>query len=471
MIYLPSNVFPNNGNTIDCSIANQFSLIFSGTKCVAYELRIIDNSSYEEIYTSDKVDLTSPIYNGETLSIVVPDDSGMINGNDYQWSIRLYGDLSDQFIISGTVQEDTSSENIKLRIQPSIKVGHDVQINGERRRIVSYNYETGETVLDSAFTNAITKGQQYQIYSSFGDSSSFYFKARTTPTLLINTFPNPLDARKYTFGGTYYQEQNVPIKYCIWNLYSEKDGSLIETTDRVYSGKLQYFFDGIVIDERYMIELIVENQDGVIITTPKQKFTAVYEQPDIKVKPVAEVEHRQGRVHVQWEKDRFSEGKPSDDCEYEFIEDFPFDGTNSVWIKKGSIVYDEISNRRLEIDDDYFTVFMNVSFEDDKTGKIISLSNDDGDEYYIEIFGCNFYSVKNGIRTFIKHIYYVNEWILSTEPAQYDTGYVWDDDQTWFDNIDGVPQIWREPLTPLLSKQFKITMLKDIAMVEEVHPS
>ena len=104
----------------------------------------------------------------------------------------------------------------------------------------------------------------------------------------------------------------------------------------------RYSFDGFMMDQIYSIELMVKTQEDIDVKTERIIFGTEYVQPDIHVKPNVLMEYEESRINIEWARDRFSSGKPSADCDYEFIHDFPFNNTTSIWIKKGKIEYDEL---------------------------------------------------------------------------------------------------------------------------------
>jgi hypothetical protein len=93
-LYQPNYCQPNNV-AIDSTVSNNFVCQIQGTICVAYKITILKNSDNSSVYAPSKVTLGSPLYNGDFLTIVVPNISGMVAGTDYKWKIDLYWDSTN----------------------------------------------------------------------------------------------------------------------------------------------------------------------------------------------------------------------------------------------------------------------------------------------------------------------------------------------------------------------------------------
>lgn len=119
----PISGFPNN-NTIDISNGSTFYTVIqgAGSVVIGYVCNIYSTDTYELIYTTNKVNLTSPMTAGDVLEVEIPPTGGVENGKSYYWTIRLYQKKADMFVASSTVQEDSTESFIRIRAQSSIKM-------------------------------------------------------------------------------------------------------------------------------------------------------------------------------------------------------------------------------------------------------------------------------------------------------------------------------------------------------------
>jgi hypothetical protein len=292
-------------------------------------------------------------------------------------------------------------------------------------------------------------------------SPSFFFRSRNTPVVSVSSVSSPVTVREITLTGDYTQAQNVPVKYHIWSLYDDDD-NLIDTTDKVYSAHLSYYFNGLLSGETYQYTLTIVNQDNVEIITGPESFTVSYPAPDISVPPSVSFDNETNSAKVEWTSDRQSIGTASGDITYQ--EDCPFAGTNSVVIPQGvTITYDSISGQPLEIYEDSFSVIVSAIIDSTKSGKIFELIDEDtGNSYYIEFSGYAFTSVKNDVSTFIDYVLtnMVSGQTVTGVPAA-DTAYIWDDDEIWNDDY-----YWTETLP--FTKKYKFIMRPTYVSVNEV---
>ena len=461
MLQFPYGVYPE-GQAIDGELDNTFFCTISGTICTAYQISIYENSTNKLLYTGNKIDVTK--YNQEVLNMNVQ-AYAFENGNNLMWSARLWTDAADMFVASNQILEVNTEYNISIPVYSTsrIKAGQKIIIGNNEYIIRSYSideYTNSGTIgieFDKAFEN-VSKGDTFKIYSDFIDTPYYFFKSRTIPEISIVDMPTEINARNYNFTGSYFQLENTPIQYYTFNLYNE-DLELIDTTDKVYSANIVYNFDGFTNNRTYYIELLCNNQDLVEISTGKREFLVNYFEPNVDVTLDYEILEDKDAIRVILKPDKTS--IPEFNGEYSIESNFPFEGTNSVDIKTGTIVYDNISEEELSIDENSYTVFMSTRLNNGFEGKIVELSNDT-DNRSIELQGYSFYDNKNGVINKISNIYTTDKFVLQSEQES-DVGYVWDNSAVW-DNS----KYWWFPKENLDSKQFKITILPTSSTVLEV---
>lgn len=304
MIYQPRNVQPS-GVSIDGLLDNTFTMeIQTNSYVSAYQLLIVDFDN-NEIYTGSKTTLTNYAYNGDTLEIPVNASTvALSNGTNYKWRVRLYQPTADMLITYGLVQATSTTTTIYLQPNINIKAGMAITINSQTKTISSYNSDTGVAVVSSAFASAPAVGTQYKIYSDFIETVPDYIVyARQTPAVTISNVPSSLTLKYHTFQGTYTQSDNVAIVYHQFDLYTRNDDgiiSLVASSDKVYSANLSYTYDSFRTGNKYLIQMTVENDMGVITTTDMYEFNVSYDIVEYLQQPLASFDDKNNAVKVSW---------------------------------------------------------------------------------------------------------------------------------------------------------------------------
>ena len=304
MIYQPRNVQPS-GVSIDGLLDNTFTMeIQTNSYVSAYQLLIVDFNN-NEIYTGSKTTLANYAYNGDTLEIPVNASTvALSNGTNYKWRVRLYQPTADMLITYGLVQATSTTTTIYLQPNINIKAGMAITINSQTKTISSYNSDTGVAVVSSAFSSAPAVGTQYKIYSDFIETVPDYIVyARQTPAVAISNVPSSLTLKYHTFQGTYTQSDNVAIVYNQFDLYMRNDDgtiSLVASSDKVYSANLSYTYDSFRTGNKYLIQMTVENDMGIISTTDMYEFTVSYDIVEYLQQPLASFDDKNNAVKVSW---------------------------------------------------------------------------------------------------------------------------------------------------------------------------
>lgn len=298
MIYEPSYMQPYI-NDIDATISNVFSCIVNangGTTVNGYTITI-NKSSGDLVYT-DTQTLSTPLYNNQQLNITVPSTSGMVNGIDYVWNIKLVQTSADIWVTYGTIKSTSTTSTLYIATSELIKAGMYITIGSESKQILTYDSLTGIATTD-AFTSAPSVGTTYTIYSNYLISADAFFNARTTPALAISSPPTTISSQRYTFNATYVQEQGITYKYFIWTLY-DSDGTEIRDSGNINTGAITYTFDGFLSDTMYGVNVSVENQDGTVTSTAISYFTVSYSSPDLVSIPVVSNNCDDTALNVVW---------------------------------------------------------------------------------------------------------------------------------------------------------------------------
>lgn len=335
MLYQPSYPSPYLSD-IDGKKVNEFSCYINadgGTSVTSYQYRITTYSG-TNIYTSSIVPI-SPLYAGDILAFVVPSTIGLVNGNDYLWNITLYTDIPDIWVTYGTIQALNSS-TITLRSNQFIQVGMFVQIGNQKSRITKIeNASNGLKVTVSPTITNVSVGESYNVYNNNVTSTDYYFRARTTPSLILNTIPENITSKSYTFSATYTQAENVGFKYFEWTIY-DVEGNVINKSGERNSGIISYTFDGFINGSTYGVSVALENQDGDFLSVQPKYFMVKYALPELDNAPTAYVNCENDSIELMWSPLLINSGSAvSDDgttIQYDILENEPYFGGSSVRI-------------------------------------------------------------------------------------------------------------------------------------------
>lgn len=348
MLYQPSYPQPYFSD-VDATDESTFSCYInadSDTQVSAYQL-IINNLGGSEVYNSGQVDLDSPLYGNQQLNVIVPVNQ-LTNGEDYTWNIDLYEKDADIWITSGIMPSfptTGASSIMRLRNNALIQVGMIVQNNNQKVKITSINTSNTDylqvSVNPSIVLNAASPS--YTVYDNKIQSNSYYFRARQTPTLVMEEIPSQINSKSYTFKATYSQAQNVGYKYFEWTIY-DSVGNLLKRSGRINTGEIVYTFDGFLNNTIYGIGLTLENQDGVVLTLQPTYFDVSYDLPSFENTPAVELVCEKDAIKLSWSPLLINSGDASDTYVdpkpwYTYIQDLPYLGGSVVDIHENIKLY------------------------------------------------------------------------------------------------------------------------------------
>jgi len=164
VLYSPINMSPAN-STIDADEENDFSLTIRGTICVGYQLTIYNNATGASVYTPAKIDISSdPKYDNDTLTITVPVSatSGMVNGNQYKWSIKLYYNATDYVTSREVVFNAYSTPSVSIPLPVSLST-----INTQSYEFTA-NYTQAEDISATSFVANLYRWSPTELLRSSG---------------------------------------------------------------------------------------------------------------------------------------------------------------------------------------------------------------------------------------------------------------------------------------------------------------
>ena len=221
MLQYPINFYPD-GHTIDPSGAEAqrtISFTFKGDVLQSVHYKVY-NYDTEELITGDFNYWDDGRYNGTTISNkdIFSDTSIFPINREYCYVIQCLltqGQsntlLCDRFVLRGELVEDYDHANdtVNMTLEDKINLIYEwnvdsqgihtpvienvsgtnrtfgiikMRIGNEEHTILSYNYNTGEIVLDNAFSSDYPKGTPYQLYSNYLITQQYFVKTNATPS-------------------------------------------------------------------------------------------------------------------------------------------------------------------------------------------------------------------------------------------------------------------------------------------------
>jgi len=130
--------------------------------------------------------------------------------------------------------------------------------------------------------STLTNGTTYKwkvIVNGIYTSTVQVFNATTTPTISVDTLPNPFIHQFYNFTATYAQAQSIPVKSFKWYLYDSTGLNLIQQSDEIIGQTIQYQFDYLADSTQYWVKVRVRNQAETTVSSTPLTFVPNYTKP------------------------------------------------------------------------------------------------------------------------------------------------------------------------------------------------
>ena len=137
------------------------------------------------------------------------------------------------------------------------------------------------------------------------------FISRSAPSLIINSFADPLDVVTNIFTATYTQAQNDSINSVRWRLFNNTSKQVLEDTGDINTSVLSFKYDGFFSGSSYTLTCTVITESGITVSDSKT-FSVQYEMRDTSNKISVSCEN-DGSVLVSWAKATDIEGIPTPD--------------------------------------------------------------------------------------------------------------------------------------------------------------
>lgn len=216
----------------------------------------------------------------------------------------------DEVYGTGTVDVTESTMDISWRVSgDSPMIAYKITIFTNNSTSAPL-FTTGKVVLSSPFwgvnwagetqfftasidttpfaSSLITNGNEYKFTiqqwwgatnaESITQTTASVFLARSTPTLTINTIPDPVETYSYSFAATYAQAQGDGIRWVQWQIADadSEDQPFLDTGPIYGTGELRVDYDGFITDNTYAVKCTIETVNGVSVSTGWYEFNVEY---------------------------------------------------------------------------------------------------------------------------------------------------------------------------------------------------
>lgn len=159
---------------------------------------------------------------------------------------------------------------------------YGVSYDGEQQYF-SYSIPAGE-LIDAGLVN----GSEYKLIitqywgdndgESITQTSASAFITRSTPRLSLMTILSPIASKEYTFYGSYVQDQGDTLNWVRWQLaFADDINNPFYDSQNIYgTAELRLTYDGFFTGNNYAVNLTVQTENGVLVSTGWQTFEVRY---------------------------------------------------------------------------------------------------------------------------------------------------------------------------------------------------
>lgn len=273
----------------------------------------------------------------------------------------------------------------------------------------SLDYDSGEVSLGANLlfggeklsvtipANTLVNGKEYKwhvvTFEGARAVTSSFVLIRTNAKPVI-TFAPPvlLDTQSYNFSASYSQAQSIPVSYSQF-LFYDHTGKLILTTDKNYTGRISYMYEGFISGKTYQVKIIGYTSNNMYFETLKYTFDVAYAKPNLIIAPSIAQDPYTSIVDLSWG------GAIQINGTVEGASNFVADqiGTNNISLELPNV--DSVLGYSLNFPEVYSVVFV-WHPKNFTSGKIAVLHGifdcelgHTGQEFYVKYGDQNFYSV------------------------------------------------------------------------------
>lgn len=328
-------MFPN-GDILDPTKDNIFSVTVNGQTCIAYRVSIYDMNNMLIVNENQRVDLEETKYNGDTIDYTL--EKGILEaGNEYKWSIAMYGNDVDGTLKSGIVTSTNhnfeTGDMVYVKTTASDFSDFTPYYVGKftKDTFALYGYLEGARN-DSGRLGESASSSTNITVSSVGISEQCIFKAYSDIVLTLDS--KRIDNYIFKFIPTYTQNEGLIINSFEVEYYSDFNATPI-SSGKMYSSKLEYEIDGLLSGHTYYVRFSVINSMGQKAQTDYIPFDVSYATTSLGVQPTVYNNSENSCIDVEWDGITQIAGSVTGG-DYEYVDNYRYVGNTALSLSAGS---------------------------------------------------------------------------------------------------------------------------------------
>lgn len=395
LIKNPSSPYPQN-ITVDPNTTS-LSFTFKGDRLGCYKIRIYSYPENAKVYESEFNTLPKPT--NENIDNYIYNDKRV----DFEKTLNELENSGQQVI------ETNKSYTWEIVMSPEIP-----RLTQETNLFTSLRY-----FFQTAPTPLISEDPSSSVPAFVINGSLFNYTELSSKRL---------SSKNLNISGYYYWGD---IKYYYFQLFDD-DNNLIDETNKIFSTKIDYNFSGLLNSKTYVLRFYSVSQSDLFFSKEIEFDVNYSSKIDIGNPPILTYNENEANVEIKWAKDSTAIGQPTG--AYKINE-------NKVEIETGTIIYDNISSSPITMNADNFALGIKTTVNNNTTKILDYINNDVLYELYIENYKIYLrYGDIDSINKPIIECGQIKEnlefGVQNYETAESDTGYMWYNDNTSF-NEDG----------------------------------
>lgn len=312
-IYKPLKqlIYPND-DILSPAEKNIFSAVINGQTCIAYRVSFFDmNNNQITTIPNERINLSATKYNGEKIEYELSQNL-LSAGNEYKWSIDLYGNDVSGVITKGIVTSQnhnfdtgdvvyisTSSTNSAIpsalsSVFSKYKPYYVSKLTKDTFTL--HEYLEGARNAAGNLGGDITSPVSINI-SSVGISEQCVFKAYSKPSASLSS--TTITSQSYTFTPEYSQAEGLIINSYEFVYYSDFNTTPISSGE-IFSSNVKYTLDGLLSGYTYYVKFILTNTIGQKTEMDYTSFPVLYNTSSLGVVPTVSNNSENSCIDVSW---------------------------------------------------------------------------------------------------------------------------------------------------------------------------
>lgn len=344
--------------------------------------------------------IESPLYNGDTLEIILDEDR-LTAGNTYKWQVELIANNLN--VNSIDIENNTITiENHNLVTGDMIYIfGNELPSPLKKDTVYYVNKIDTNTIalfdnIEGARNDAgridITETKDGLYVSNIAISEQIVFLAYDSPIVTFES--ETITQQSYKFKPSYYHPQGVMISNFTVYISPQDNPEIIDSSGLQENIKLEYTFDGLLSGSVYNVKFVINTKVNQTYETNWIPFQVQYDTPNLGLNPNVKNDEMNSAVIMEWPGIKQIVGDPVGDMN--FVDDFVVSGNTGLNIPSDSyLVFSGLEIKKGSVP----PMFWWTPNSSDFTGTIMRCDNTStGDYIEIGYNGVAFYRIIDGVQ-------------------------------------------------------------------------